>query len=233
MPTPRQSYGGKQKAAKERGDFNLSKQKLTEAIESIGPVKKVGYDEILRYVGAQKHPIPKGKLKPPKDGVYTGVWQFPILCSPVECPGGGFDKTTESHSALVFFTSAWHSLAPAYNYNFDLVMGESWVFQLGRLFSFDGSFILNPTMKKGGKPLILKFHSTVGIAGPVRQCDGLFLDYGLSDGRAGLGGGKDYHPEKMKGKAPTVQEILNGKWDNYIRKVAREAKTLMPPCSLN
>ena len=33
----------------------------------------------------------------------------------------------------------------------------------------------------------------------------------------------------MKGKAPTVQEILNGKWDNYIRKVAREAKNTNAP----
>ena len=74
------------KAAKHLGDFNLSKQKLTEAIELIGPVKRVGYDEILKYVGAQKHPLPKGKLQPPENGAYTGVWQFPILCSPDECP---------------------------------------------------------------------------------------------------------------------------------------------------
>ena len=217
------------KVAKERSDFDLSQQKLAKAIDLIKPVKKVSYDEILKYAGVLKHPIPKGKLKPPENGAYTGVWQFPILCSPSECPQGGFDQITNSHSALVFFTSSWFSLAPAYDYNFELVMSKVGQFSWDDLFSFENSFILNPTLKKDGRPLVLNYSQEAELLAQYGSVMVLSWIMGYPPANADWAGGKDYHPEKMKGKAPTVKEILNGQWDDYIRKVAKEAKNINAP----
>jgi len=217
------------KVAKERSDFDLSQQKLAKAIDLIKPVKKVSYDEILKYAGVLKHPIPKGKLKSPENGAYTGVWQFPILCSPSECPRGGFDQITNSHSALVFFTSPWYSLAPAYDYNFELVMSKMGQFSWDDLFSFENSFILNPAMKKDGNPLILSFAQQAELLAQYGSVMVFSWIMGYPAGEPDWAGGKDYHPEKMKGKAPTVKEILNGQWDDYIRKVAKEAKNINAP----
>jgi len=217
------------KAAKERGDFNLSQQKLAKAIDLIKPVKKVSYDEILKYAGVLKHPIPKGKLKPPENGAYTGVWQFPILCSSTECPQGSFDQITDSHSALVFFTSLWYSLAPAYDYNFELLMTKLGHFSWDDLFSFENSFILNPEMKKDGYPLTLSFAQQAELLAQYGSAMVFSWVMGYPAGEADWAGGKDYHPENMKGKTPTVKDILSGKWDDYIRKVAKEAKNINAP----
>src|SRR3989338_6528708 len=217
------------KAAKERSDFDLSQQKLAKAIDLIKPVKKVSYDEILKYAGVLKHPIPKGKLKPPENGAYTGVWQFPILCSPSECPRGGFDQITNSHSALVFFTSPWYSFAPAYDYNFELVMSKMGQFSWDDLFSFENSFILNPMLKKDGRPLVLNYSQEAELLAQYGSAMVVSWVMGYPPANADWAGGKDYHPEKMKGKAPTVKEILNGQWDDYIRKVAKEAKNINAP----
>lgn len=217
------------KVAKDTGDFDLSRRKLAEAIDLIKPAKKASYDEILKYAGVPKHPIPKGKLKPPENGAYTGVWQFPILCSPANCPKGGFDQIIDSHSALAFYTSVWHSLAPAYNYNFDLVMSKFGHFGWDNLFSFENSFILNPTMGRDGQPLILSFKQEAELLAQYGAVMVFSWIMGYPASEPEWAGGKDYHPENMKGKAPTVQEILGGKWDNYIRKVAREAKEINAP----
>lgn len=217
------------KVAKERGDFDLSERKLAEAINLIKPVQKASYDEILKYVGAPKHPIPKGKLEPPENGAYTGVWQFPILCSPVNCPKGGFDQTTDSHSALVFFTTVWYSLAPAYNYDFGQVMTKLGHFSWDNLFSFENSFILNPTLGRDGQPLILSFKQEAELLAQYGSVMVLSWIMGYPPYEPDWAGGKDYHSKKMKGKAPTVPEILNGKWDDYIRKVARETKNINAP----
>ena len=217
------------KVAKERSDFDLSQQKLAKAIDLIKPVKKVSYDEILKYAGVLKHPISKGKLKPPENGAYTGVWQSSIFCSPTECPEGGFDQITDSHTALVFFTSPWYSLAPAYDYNFELVMSKMGQFSWDDLFSFENSFILNPAMKKDGNPLILSFAQQAELLAQYGSVMVFSWIMGYPAGEPDWAGGKDYHPEKMKGKAPTVKEILNGQWDDYIRKVAKEAKNINAP----
>ena len=217
------------KVAKERSDFDLSQQKLAKAIDLIKPVKKVSYDEILKYAGVLKHPIPKGKLKPPENGAYTGVWQFPILCSSTECPQGSFDQITDSHSALVFFTSLWYSLAPAYDYNFELLMTKLGHFSWDDLFSFENSFILNPAMKKDGHPLILSFAQQAELLAQYGSAMVFSWVMGYPAGEADWAGGKDYHPENMKGKTPTVKDILSGKWDDYIRKVAKEAKNINAP----
>ena len=100
---------------------------------------------------------------------------------------------------------------------------------MGRLIFFRGFFYFKSNDEERRQAPNFKFQTRGGIIGSVWQRDGLFLDYGLSAKRAGLGGGKDYHPEKMKGKAPTVPEILDGKWDDYIRKVAREARNVNAP----
>jgi len=217
------------KVAKERSDFDLSQQKLAKAIDLIKPVKKVSYDEILKYAGVLKHPIPKGKLKPPENGAYTGVWQFPILCSSTECPQGSFDQITDSHSALVFFTSLWYSLAPAYDYNFELLMTKLGHFSWDDLFSFENSFILNPEMKKDGYPLTLSFAQQAELLAQYGSAMVFSWVMGYPAGEADWAGGKDYHPENMKGKTPTVKDILSGKWDDYIRKVAKEAKNINAP----
>lgn len=217
------------KVAKERSDFDLSERKLTEAINLIKPAKKVSYDEILKYVGAPKHPIPKGKLKPPENGAYTGVWQFPILCSPINCPKGGFDQITDTHSALVFFTSVWYSLAPAYNYDFEQVINKLGHFSWDNLFSFENSFILNPTLGRNGQPLILSFKQGAELLAQYGSVMVFSWIMGYPPVQSDWAGGKDYHPEKMKGKAPTAPEILNGEWDNYIRKVAKEANNVNAP----
>src|SRR3990167_1766156 len=62
------------KAAKEKGDVELSKQKLKQAFDLINEssAQKVGYDEILSFAGAVSHPIQKGKLKSSIEGAYTG-----------------------------------------------------------------------------------------------------------------------------------------------------------------
>src|SRR3989338_4924005 len=219
------------KVAKEKSDFELSEQKLKEAIKLLNDpsVQKVGYDEILKFAGVLKHPIPKGKLKPPENGAYTGVWQSSILCSPIECPQGSFDQVTESHTALVFFTSPWFSLAPAYDYNFELVMSKMGQFSWDDLFSFENSFILNPTLKKDGQPLVLNYSQEAELLAQYGSAMVVSWVMGYPPANADWAGGKDYHPEKMKGKAPTVKEILNGQWDDYIRKVAKEAKNINAP----
>lgn len=219
----------KAKLAKEHGDFSLAAEKLSKAIDLIKPVEKVSYDEILEYAGVPKHPIPKGKLKPPENGAYTGVWQAPILCSPANCPKGGFDQTTDSRSALVFLTSTWYSLAPAYDYDFDLVMNKLGSFGWDDLFSFEDSFILNPTLGKDEQPLILNFKQEAELLAQYGSVMVFSWIMGYPAAEPDWAGGKDYHPEKMGGKAPTVREILDGKWDNYIRKVAREAKNINAP----
>ena len=84
-------------------------------------------------------------------------------------------------------------------------------------------------MKKGGKPLILNFTQQSELLAQYGSVMVFSWIMGYPMGEPDWAGGKDYHPEKMKGKAPTVQEILNGKWDNYIRKVAREAKNTNAP----
>lgn len=217
------------KVANERSDFDLSERKLAEAINLIKPAKKVSYDEILKYAGAPKHPIPKGKLNPPENGAYTGVWQAPILCSPINCPGGGFDQMTDSHSALVFFTAVWYSLAPAYNYDFEQLINKLGFFSWDNLFSFENSFILNPALGRDEQPLILSFKQEAELLAQYGSAMVISWIMGYPPVQADWAGGESYHPEKMEGKAPTAPEILGGKWDNYIRRVAREANNVNAP----
>jgi len=223
------------KVAKEKSDFELSEQKLKEAIKLLNDlsVQKVGYDEILKFAGVLKHPIPKGKLKLPENGAYTGVWQSSILCSPTECPKGSFDQITDSHSALIFDIAPWYSYAAAYDYNLQNTIDKTRYLNWDDLFSFENSIIISPIMARqiSGKelPLVLTFKQHAELTAQYGSVLTLSWIAGYVPDQPDWQGGKDYHPEKLKDKAPKIKDILDGKWDDYIRKIAREIKDMDAP----
>ncbi|HAH22074.1 MAG: hypothetical protein A2Y00_07595 [Omnitrophica WOR_2 bacterium GWF2_43_52] len=223
------------KAAKEKGDVELSKQKLKQAFDLINEssAQKVGYDEILSFAGAVSHPIQKGKLKSSIEGAYTGIWIPQTICSPLKCPKGSFDQITDSHSALIFDVAPWYSHAAAYDYDLGFVIEKARYLSWDDLFSFENSIIISPIMARqiSGKelPLVLTFKQHAELTAQYGSVLALSWIAGYVPDQPDWQGGSDYHPENIKDKAPKIKDVLDGKWDNYLRKIAREIKDIDAP----
>lgn len=224
------------KEAKEKNNLGLAVAKLKSAISLLesDSIKKISNEEILEIVGAAKHPIVKGKLQPPQNGAYTGVW-LQVFCTKNECPKGTFDQLTKTHSALVFDVAPWYAPSAAFDYDFAKTIEKARYFSWDNLFSFEDSILVNTFVTNiiGGKklPLVLTYKQYVELLAQYGSAPTIAWIAGYEPSRAGAGD-QDYQPLKLADHSPKIQDILDGKWDNYIKKIANEIKNINAPLLL-
>lgn len=201
----------KAKNAYQANYFEESIDLLQKAIDSMKKAKPIPIAKILSdQTTIAPKPVPaSGKVIPPdKRGIYVGYWGFPMI-------GGknSFNFRTQTHVALLYDDIPW------YNWNGRFLSWDDW-------FSFDESFFVSPISKEN-KRLVLTikqladFYAEYGAVLAFTWTAGYgFADSYLEYAKAYL---QDYE------KGIKIQDVITGRWDEYIKKFAHQIKQYGKP----
>ena len=183
------------KKAKDINNLSLAKSKLKDAIELL----KGSHQESLQSIFKSQYKIKSNSIKNtgkiiPPSNGGAYIGYWGIPFLPVE---KGFAKITNSHIALIFDTMTWYSSKRYLSWD--------------NLFSFKNSILLEPNFKNQEYLIITP-----------KQLADLFYIYGSVYTLSWIASFGEFTDDINK--APRNQEIIEGKWDSYIERTAKEIK---------
>ena len=116
-----------------------------------------------------------------------------------------FYSVTNSHAAIIYDDASWYNFKDNY-------------FSFNDFFDFNNTFLVRDSFDRNDKnPLITNFKTLADLYSQQKTVYALAWN-------PGVGGYGEYHEFFRYKKAPHMNDVINGKWDSYITKMAQDIK---------